>query len=133
LALKLSSRVNLIAVAHATVSSELEGAPPLTLPSRVPDAAIVISECNLKRMLGAAPKRPHEARDVTVGDLARVSGTTPDLIRCLAAYDLFDPEDGRFGYRDLVAARELKRLLAEKVALSEVVRAAHVLLQSGKA
>jgi hypothetical protein len=43
LALKLSSRVNLIAVAHATVSSELEGAPPLTLPSRVPDAAIVIT------------------------------------------------------------------------------------------
>jgi hypothetical protein len=134
LAVKLSSRVNLIAVAHTTVSSGLEGAPPLALPARVPDAAIVISERNLKRMLGVAPKRPHETRDVTVGDLARVSGTTPDLIRCLlAAYDLFDPEDGRFGYRDLVAARELKRLLAEKVALSEVVRAAHVLLQSGKA
>jgi hypothetical protein len=90
-----------------------------------------MSERNLKRLLGLEAKRTPETRDHTIDDLARVSGITPELIYCLAAYDLFDPEDGRFGYRDLVAARELRRLLAHGAELAEIVKASHLLLNSG--
>jgi tetratricopeptide (TPR) repeat protein len=126
-----SPRVDLVAVGHSTAASALDGAPPLQLPAGMPRCAVVISERNLKRVLGLEPNRPPETREHTIDDLARVSGTTPDLIYCLAAYDVFDPDDGRFGYRDLVVARELKRLLKDGAKVPEIVKASNQLLRTG--
>jgi tetratricopeptide (TPR) repeat protein len=52
--------------------------------------------------------------------LSRLSG---DMIRELAHLGLLDERAGRFGFRDLASARQIAKLLADGVRLSEIIRA----------
>jgi tetratricopeptide (TPR) repeat protein len=53
-------------------------------------------------------------------------------VECLALYDVLDPIEGQFGFRDLRAAREVKRLLQLGFGLDEIVEAALLLQRSGR-
>ena len=44
------------------------------------------------------------------------------MIRELAQFGLLDERGGRFGFRDLASARQIAKLLADGVRLSEIIR-----------
>src|SRR5206468_7974188 len=56
---------------------------------------------------------------------------TPTLVACLALFDVIEPADGLYSYRDLVAAREAGRLLASGIELRQVLEAAIALRRRG--
>ena len=55
--------------------------------------------------------------------LAALSKLSSDKIHELAQFGLLDEQGGRFGFRDLASARQIAKLLADGVRLSEIIRA----------
>jgi len=130
LAGKPAARVTMIALGHSAASNALPDGR-VQLPAGLPASAAMISEQNLRRHLGLL--RPPETVDRSLGaaDLERLSGLTPRLLSCLALFDVIEPVDGRYAYRDVVAAREAGRLLARGIELRQVLEAAIVLRRRG--
>jgi tetratricopeptide (TPR) repeat protein len=54
------------------------------------------------------------------------------VVRILMLYDVLQPCDGACSFRDLIAAREVARLLGEGLALAEIVRSAERLARAGQ-
>lgn len=63
-----------------------------------------------------------EARTYTVDQLASLSKLPKDVIDQLAMFGLIEARAGRFGFRDLAAARQVAGLLAAGTALSVITR-----------
>jgi len=63
-----------------------------------------------------------EARTYTVDQLASLSKLPKDVIDQLAMFGLIEGRSGRFGFRDLAAARQVADLLAAGTALSVITR-----------
>jgi tetratricopeptide (TPR) repeat protein len=55
--------------------------------------------------------------------VAALSQLSCDMIQELTQLGLLDERDGRFGFRDLAGARQIAKLLAHGVRLSEIIRA----------
>jgi tetratricopeptide (TPR) repeat protein len=55
--------------------------------------------------------------------LAALSQLSGDMIQELRQFGLLDEQGGRFGFRDLASARQIAKLLADGVRLSEITRA----------
>ncbi|MGB5185098.1 MAG: BRCT domain-containing protein, partial [Xanthobacteraceae bacterium] len=55
--------------------------------------------------------------------IAALSQLSCDMIQELTQLGLLDERDGRFGFRDLAGARQIAKLLAHGVRLSEIIRA----------
>lgn len=127
-----SARVTLVALAHGTAGRVLAGPSPPTLPPSLSVAAEVVSEGALKRRLGLAAPPLEENRALSEADLARTARLDPGVLRGLALYDVLEPLRGRHGYRDLVAAREVRRLLDRGLGLPEIVEAAVTLRRTGR-
>jgi tetratricopeptide (TPR) repeat protein len=127
---KPTARITLIAVGHSAAANVLPDGH-IRLPTGLPDSAALISEQELRRRLGLL--RPPEATERSLGaaELERLSGLTPRLLSCLALFDVLEPADGRYAYRDLVAAREAGRLLARGIELRRVLEAAIALRRRG--
>ena len=130
LATKPSARVTVIAVAHSAASDVLPDGR-VRLPTGLPTSAPLISDVELRRRLGLA--RVPEAVERTLGaaDPERIAGLTPTLLACLTLFDVLEPVDDRYSYRDLVAAREAGRLLAQGVALRHILEASVALRRRG--
>ena len=58
----------------------------------------------------------------SVDQLAALSGLSGEKIQELAQLSLLDERAGRFGFRDLASARQIAKLLADGVQLSEIIR-----------
>jgi tetratricopeptide (TPR) repeat protein len=130
LAGKPTARVTVIAVGHSAASDALPDGR-VRMPAGLPLAAPMISELELRRRLGLI--RPPETIDRSLGaaDLERITGLTPALLACLALFDVLEPVDDLYAYRDLVAAREAGRLLANGIELRQVLEAAIALRRRG--
>ena len=86
--------------------------------------AEVLGEDAWLRRLGALPALAPAERTLTLAQVAAQSGLGRDDVRLLALFDLLQPDaNGKCGFRDLVAAREVTRLLAEGTGLGEVIAA----------
>jgi tetratricopeptide (TPR) repeat protein len=127
-----SARVTLVAVAHSSAHMGLVNAPRLELPNGISEGATTVSEFQLKRLLGILPAEASQGRSWNLEYVARTSGLEPAVVECLALYDVLDPVAGQFGFRDLRAAREVKRLLGIGFGLDTIVEAALVLSRSGR-
>jgi tetratricopeptide (TPR) repeat protein len=127
---KPTGRITIIALGHSAISNALPDGR-LRLPAGLPESAALISEQELRRRLGVL--RPPEVVDRSLGiaDLERLSGLTPRLLACLALFDVLEPVDDRYAYRDVVAAREAGRLLARGIELRRVLEAAIALRRRG--
>lgn len=130
LAAKPSARVTVIAVAHSAVADALPDGR-VRMPAGLPATAPLISEVELRRRLGLARAPEATERTLAAADLARIAGLTPALLACLALFDVLEPVDERYAYRDLVAAREAGRLLAQGVALRHILEASVALRRRG--
>ena len=125
-----SPRITLIAFGHSATSNALADGR-LRLPAGLPDTAAMVSELELRRRLGLLDPRETAERSLTAAALERPSGLTSRLLSCLGLFDVIEPEDDRYAYRDLVAAREAGRLLARGIELYRVLEAAVSLRRRG--
>jgi tetratricopeptide (TPR) repeat protein len=90
-----------------------------------------ISETALLRRLGLMAPADAGQATASAADLARISGLGPADIRLLALFDIFEGEDGGFTFKDVVAAREIGRLVREGAPLAGVARALTLLMRRG--
>ena len=104
----------------------------LVLPRGAAVDVNVVSEMSLKRQLGLLPQPPSAARTLTGEDLARTAKVTLSHVRCLAAYDVLDPEGDWFSFADLLATREVARLRAEGFSPARIIAAVLRLAESGQ-
>src|SRR6478736_2921243 len=70
-------------------------------------------------------------RSMDRGEIERLAGLSSNQIACLVLFCVLEPVDDKFGYRDLVAAREAARLLKTGVALHDVLDASMSLRRRG--
>jgi tetratricopeptide (TPR) repeat protein len=81
----------------------------------------VVSECRFLEWTGKLI--PDNANNVYSADqLASLSGLSGEKIQELAQLSLLDERAGRFGFRDLASARQIAKLFADGVRLSEIIR-----------
>ena len=66
-----------------------------------------------------------QVKTYSADQIARLSGLPPEVIEELAAFGLLDCRDGRYGFRDLTAARQLAELFDRGVALSTITGSLH--------
>jgi tetratricopeptide (TPR) repeat protein len=104
----------------------------MSLPASIPLAAQLVSETSLKRRLKLLPTSDDVQRSLGADDLARAAKLDAERLRWLVAYDVLEPVEGRYSYADLLAAREVARLLGEGFRLVQVVDAALKLRLSGQ-
>lgn len=127
----MSRRVDLLVLGHGTAASVLEDAPILSLPPRTPTTVKLVSELTFKRALGLLPPLGPEPRTLTAVKLSELSGLDRESLACLRFYDVLEVEDDRYGYRDLVTAREVARLLDAGSDFAGIVSAAVQLRRRG--
>ena len=130
LASKPGGKITIIAVAHSSTAKVLPDGL-VRLPAGLPSSAILISEQELRRRLGLSPAPPTVERGMSAADIERIAGLSPKVIACLALFDVIEPVDEHYSYRDLVAAREAAKLLARGVELRQVIDAALALRKRG--
>lgn len=81
----------------------------------------VLSERSFMRLLGLAPPPDGSARDLSVAELASLSGLSSGDVEMLALFDILEQVDGRFGFRDLILARSCRKVLEEGTELADLV------------
>ena len=122
LAPRPGARVTMIAFGHSAAGQALDDGR-VQLPAGLPATAALISENVLRRELGLLEPPTEVERSLGRAEVERLAGLTPNLLSCLMLFDVLEPVDERFAYRDLVAAREAARLLKRGVALGDVLEA----------
>jgi tetratricopeptide (TPR) repeat protein len=131
---KLATRpgrtITLIAFGHSAVDRALDDGR-VALPPGLPAAAPLISENVLRRALGLLAPPEEVDRSMGRAEIERLAGLTPNLVSCLVLFDVLEPVDERFAWRDLVAAREAARLLKRGVAIGDVLQASIALRRRG--
>jgi tetratricopeptide (TPR) repeat protein len=85
--------------------------------------AWVMGEAAFLRRLGLAPPLPGENRTLDPASLARSAGLDPRVVAMLGLFDLVEPAEGRYGFRDLVAARQVAAMLAAGAPIGAVIAA----------
>ena len=105
---KPAARVTMIAVGHSAASNVLPDGR-VQLPAGLPATAAMISENQLRCHLGLLRLPETVDRSHGMADLERLSGLTLRHLSCLALFDVLEPVEKRYSYRDLVAAREAGR------------------------
>jgi tetratricopeptide (TPR) repeat protein len=108
----------------------LRAAPPLALPKGLDGRIRLVSEMTLKRMLRLAPPAVGQDRTLDRDDVLRASKLSPGVLDCLAAFDVVEPVDGKFAYRDVLVTREVRRLLDREYDLAAIVEASLALRRS---
>lgn len=130
LATRPTASVTTIVFGHSAVSQVLNDGR-LRLPPGLPAKAPLISENVLRWQLGLLAPPASIERGMGWADIERLTGLSRDLAACLVLFDVLEPVDDRFGYRDLVAAREAARLLKRGVAIGDVLEASGALRRRG--
>ncbi len=99
-----------------------DGRPSNTLSRATAYGIPVASERRFLEWIGkAVPDTVHKT--YSADQLAALSKLSSGMIRELAQLGLLDERAGRFGFRDLASARQIAKLLADGVRLSEIIRA----------
>ncbi len=66
-----------------------------------------------------------QTKTYTTDQLVALSKVPEKLLEQLTMFGLVEPKDGRFGFRDLAAARQIASLLASGVTLSAITKGLH--------
>jgi tetratricopeptide (TPR) repeat protein len=98
-----------------------DGRPSNSLAQAKNYAVPITSERRFLEWIGrGAPD--DQAKAYTAGQLAALSKLPEAVVEQLGLFGLIAPEDGRYGFRDLAAARQIAALLASGIALSVITR-----------
>jgi tetratricopeptide (TPR) repeat protein len=132
LARRPSARVTLVALGSRSATAALGEGAVVHLPSGLPRSVEVISELQVKRRLGLVPPDARIRGEFSAADLACATGLSPEAVLSLDRYDVLEGVGGLYGFRDLRAAREVKRLLDRDYTLGAIVEAATTLRHFGR-
>ncbi|HUG61198.1 MAG TPA: tetratricopeptide repeat protein [Methylomirabilota bacterium] len=127
-----SARVDIVVLGHGSASDVLADGPAPRLPPGLPAGVRVVSEETARRALGLSAAADGDVRSLSRSDIARTTGLSEVQIDALAFFDVVEPMDGGYRFKDLLAAREAARLLRCGIHLSSVVDAAVRLRRSGR-
>jgi tetratricopeptide (TPR) repeat protein len=130
LATRPGPRVTSIAFGHSAAARVLDDGR-VALPTGLPTTVPLVSEHTLRRQIGLLGLPAEVDRGMARGEIERLTGLSANVVSCLVLFDVLEPVDGGFAYRDLVAAREAARLLKRGVALRDVLQAAMALRRRG--
>ncbi len=128
---RIEKKVTLVAIGSGAAHALLSGSRMINVLERMPDHAALISELSFQRSLGLAPPPAQEPRTLKSEDVARLSGLHEEFLFWLALFDVIEPVDDFFSYRDLVSAKEVARLMREGCDFAALVEAAVVLRRDG--
>jgi tetratricopeptide (TPR) repeat protein len=126
------ARVTLVALGCRSAPAALGEGTVVVLPMGLSRDVEVVSELQAKRRLGLLPPETQVHGEFSAADLARAAGLSPQTVLSLSRYDVLDGAGGRYGFRDLRAAREVKRLLDRDYRLSDIIEAATALRRFGR-
>lgn len=84
---------------------------------------LVLSERGFLRSIGLVPAMPPETMAYGLEEVAVLAKLPGDRVRLLAAFDVIEGTDGRFGFRAIKAASVAARLIAEGNSLAAIVSA----------
>jgi tetratricopeptide (TPR) repeat protein len=127
-----SARVDIVVLGHGSAADVLADGPSPRLPSGLPAAVHVVSEETARQALGLSAASDTDVRSLSRSDIARTTGLGEAQLEALALFDVVEPIDGGYRFKDLLAAREAARLLRSGILLSVVVEAAVRLRRSGR-
>ena len=126
----LSRRTDIAVIGHGAAALIASGALGAKLRRAHQLSVRCISEDTFLGDAGLAdaPDVPHTIGEAALADQA---GLDRETIRLLALFDVVTVVDGHIGFRDLVAAKEVARVLAEGTALAEIITGAETLRGRG--
>jgi tetratricopeptide (TPR) repeat protein len=124
-------RVSMVAVANAMATPLLGGQIVLTHLESLGDGTEFISEMTLRRFVGLDAVDEAVPRPFGAEDICRLCGLEPELLFWLDLFDVLQPHAGRYRYADVVAARQVGRLLRDGAEFSAVVMAGVALARQG--
>lgn len=84
----------------------------------------VLTEHQLLRELGLLEREPPKSRDYDRSAFSALSRLDPKDQLWLELFDVIEPEEGHYDFRDLVLARQIRLLLEAGLTLTNVVSAA---------
>jgi hypothetical protein len=103
-----------------------DGRPSNKLSRAVAYGVPVVSERRFLEWIGkVTPDIVHKT--YSAEQLAALSRLSNDTIRELAQFGLLDERGGHFGFRELASARQIAKLLADGVRLSEIIRSVNAI------
>ena len=118
----LAQQTTWVAVGRHAVPQLADGRLQAKLARADQLGALCLSENALLRALDLLPPAAPVAAAVRLDELGDKTGLGPELVRLLVLFDVIQPDvDGALGFRDLIAAREVGRLLAEGVELAVII------------
>jgi hypothetical protein len=120
---RASPRTTRVVVTH-TATELVRQDGTLCLPAVLPTSAVLLGEIDLRRHLGLSAAEEDEPKTLDASEVERLSGLSATMVATLALFDVLSPDADRFGYRDVVAAREVSRLLKTGMPFPRVLEAA---------
>jgi tetratricopeptide (TPR) repeat protein len=117
----LSRRTSLIVIGHGALRQLPDGRLRDKLERAKSARAPCLSENAFLRDLGFLPPLATHGGAMSLEDLPAQAGLATDLVELLILFDVLQPVDDRCSFRDLVAAREVARLLREGLRLPEIL------------
>jgi tetratricopeptide (TPR) repeat protein len=118
----LSRRTDIAVVGHRLIAA----AKPERILHRLHEArhlgTHLVSENSFLRLMGLA-EEPNAQRQVAAASLRQQAGLSAEMLGLLALFDMFEFGEEPFGFRDLVAAKQCGRLIADGVDWVALVRA----------
>lgn len=118
----LSRRTDVAVVGHRLIATTSPGRILRRLEEARRTGARLISENAFLQRMGLAGT-PKAARQLSAETLRQRAGLSAQTLDVLALFDVFEFAEEPFGFRDLVAARQCSRLIAEGVDWATLVRA----------
>lgn len=119
---RLIRQAEVVGVGQGAVAMLADGRLQMRLGEAYALGAEVVGERALLRALGRLPALPPEPAALSIGELASRVNLEPATVRILILFDLIRPVGDDVGFRDLVTAREVARLLKENVPLADIVQ-----------
>ena len=120
----LPPRTAIVAVGRRSLTQLADGRLHAKLIRADQIGAQCLSENAMLRALALLPGHPADPGALPLDELPDRAGLDRAAVRVLALYDVIQPCDGACTFRDLIAAREVARLLGEGVGLAEIIRSA---------
>ena len=127
----LPQRTALLALGRRSLAQLADGRLEAKLARADQIGAACLSENALLRLLELMPPLTAGAGAIRLDDLPARTGLEARAVRLLVLYDIVQPCGAECSFRDLIAAREVARLLGEGVGLTQILRGAERLGRSG--
>jgi len=117
----LTRRTSIVVVGHGAYTLVAKGVFDRRMTEAKRVGAVLLSEHAFLRALGVQPGPSPVEWTLDLETLAGQGGLDRGIAERLVLFDVVEPVDDRFGFRDLVAVRDIARLLREGATLAEVL------------